>query len=499
MSEHEPSALRSRAVRAVAWGYGGSFARMGVQIGAQAVLARLLGPEEFGVFAALMLVIGVSVLASDLVSAPIIQAPALDDNMLRFACAVQWAGASGIALLSLGTLPLFERAFPAVSGLGWSMAMVAAGIFITGWGGVSLSLLRRGLRYREIQLAQLAGYVAGYALIAVPLAFAGMHTHHVLVFAWLSQAFISSVLQYIWARHSLVASFRFEGWRSFMRYGGEISIGNVANWVSTSIDRLLVARHAAPMEIGYYNTMLNLMSTPVNQLSSSLNTVAFSVAAQSGSEERRQGTLVYLNITTLLFGLLYAVFAAAPELWVGLLYGARWLDAAPYLPPFCMAAVAFGLSAASGAMLTSTGRGASSAVSQLATVALLAIAVWWLVERSVLWAAWGVAVVYLLRALLMAWLGLRLVGEGVGQLWRIVGVPLSLVLAQVVVSRACITGLEVMEVGPIAAGLAGTIAGLLSVLCCLAAARRVLVPTVTCAWSHEVWLKLRRRLERKNK
>ncbi|WP_163335570.1 oligosaccharide flippase family protein, partial [Enterobacter hormaechei] len=69
-----------------------------------------------------------------------------------------------------------------------------------------------------------------------------------------AQSAISTALQYAWARHPIAASWRFEGWRRFLRYGGEVSVGNVANWFSTSIDRLLVARHATPVDIGYYNT-----------------------------------------------------------------------------------------------------------------------------------------------------------------------------------------------------------------------------------------------------
>ncbi|MFX7796895.1 hypothetical protein ABTK29_18735, partial [Acinetobacter baumannii] len=81
--------------------------------------------------------------------------------------ALQWLGSALVALLSLACLPWYTSAFPQAEGLGWSLVMVAVGIFVTGWGGVSLSLLRRDLRYREIQLSQLGGYVGGYLLIAV--------------------------------------------------------------------------------------------------------------------------------------------------------------------------------------------------------------------------------------------------------------------------------------------------------------------------------------------
>jgi len=478
MSAPEGASLRSRAVRAVAWGYGGSLARMVTQIGAQAVLARLLGPQEFGVFSALMLLIGVSVLAADLVSAPVIQAPVLDAATVRFACALQWLGSALVALLSLACLPWYTSAFPQAEGLGWSLVMVAVGIFVTGWGGVSLSLLRRDLRYREIQLSQLGGYVGGYLLIAVPLAWAGLRSHHVLVVAWLAQSAISTALQYAWARHPIAASWRFEGWRRFLRYGGEVSVGNVANWFSTSIDRLLVARHATPVDIGYYNSMLNLMSTPVTQISSSLNTVAFSVSAQSDAAALRRGTRVYLHASTLLFGLLYAVFASAPELWVQLLYGARWTAGAVYLTPFCIAAVSFGLAAAANAVLTSGGRAGASAASQLATAASVAVIVWMLIERSTLWAAWGVAAVYAMRALVLAALALHRVSEGVFTLLRIVGLPILLAVTQVAMARVATNwaqGVWVVGFTPVSALI--TFAALVVMIVSIVVFRKVLVPS----------------------
>lgn len=493
MKDPDAAPLHKRAARAVAWGYGGSLARMLVQIGAQAVLARLLGPQEFGVFAALMLLIGVSVLAADLVSAPVIQMATLDATALRFACAVQWLGSGVVALLSLACLTMYQQAFPQAAGLELSLALVAVGIFITGWGGVSLSLLRRELRYREIQLAQVAGYVVGYLVVAVPLALAGHHTHHVLVLAWLVQSTVSTAMQYAWARHPIAAGFGFAGWRRFLRYGAEVSIGNVANWLSTSVDRLLVARQSAPVDIGYYNTMLNLMSTPVNQLSSSLSTVAFSVSAQADAASLRRGTVIYLHASTLLFGLLYGVFASAPDLWVKLIYGPRWLDGAVYLTPFCVAAASFGLSAAANAVLTSGGSAGSSALSQVATAALVGIVVAGLLQLSVVWAAWGVAVVYLSRAALLAWLSLRRVGEGAAALLQTVGVPAALVLSQVGIARVVSDLGSSAGIETWAADLLGLAAGLLIVLASLRLLRRALLPAVSRAWIADAWQTLNRR------
>ncbi|MCV2370152.1 oligosaccharide flippase family protein [Paucibacter oligotrophus] len=429
------SSLTKRAMRAVAWGYGGTFVRMAMQLGAQAVLARLLGPAEFGVFAALMLLAAVAVLAADLVSAPIIQSADLTAEQLAFACACQLFGSLLVAILVMACLPFYRAMFPLLDDIGLGLAFMAAGTLVTGLSGVSLSLLRRHLRYREIQTAQVAGYFAGYILLAIPLALAGFKTYQVLVLAWLGQAVVSSALLYAAERHAWTLSFSVRANAKFLTFGAQISLGNIGNWLASSGDRVLVTKFAGPVEIGYYNTMLNLLMTPVVQLAASLNTVAFSVAAQSSQETRRRGALAYLNLTAMVACLLYGVFFAFPESFVALIYGPRWLGGAAFVQPFCLAAVGFAIGAAANAVLTSTGKGSAVAMVQAATACLLLIAVFVALRSSVLLAAQWMAGVYLLRAIALTLLSLRHVGAGLAGGLTIIALPLFWLCVQVLLAR----------------------------------------------------------------
>jgi len=114
----------------------------------------------------------------------------------------------------------------------------------------------------------------------------------------------------------------------------------------------------------------------------------------------------------------------------------------------------------------------------------------------VLWAAWAVAAVYLLRALLLAWLSLRRVGERSTMLLPTVVLPLLLALAQVGVSQALARALMSMGLGAASASLVGLCGGLAAIVSLLVALRRVLLPSTTLAWLAEASGKLRRRLER---
>ena len=427
--------LGKRAMRAVAWGYGGTAVRMAMQVGAQAVLARLLGPQEFGIFSALMLLASVAVLAADLVSAPIIQAAELSPAQLRFACACQFVGSVFVAGLVMACLPLCQRIFPDEAGLGLGLALMAAGTLFTGLSGVALSLLRRKLRYKEIQLTQLIGYFAGYVLVAIPLGLLGLHTFHVLVVAWLAQALISSLLLFYYEPHSLKMSFDARAHWAFLKFGVQISWGNLANWLSSSLDRVLVAKLGSPADIGYYNTMLNLLMTPVAQVAASLNTVAFSVSSQASVERRREGAQTYLNLTALTCALLYGALASFPSSLVSLIYGARWPGASAYVEPFCLAAVGFAVGAAANAVLTSTGKGAAVALVQTASALLILLAVLVTVRHSVVAAAYGVAGVYVVRALGLSLLSLKHVGASSVELLRLLGIPILLSAGQTVLAR----------------------------------------------------------------
>jgi len=427
--------VAQRAIRAVAWGYGGTVLRMVMQVGAQAVLARLLGPQEFGVFAALMLLASVAVLAADLVSAPIIQTPELSPEQLRFACACQLIGSVLVALLVMCCLPIYTGLFPMQPHLGLGLALMALGTLATGLSGVALSMLRRKLRYKEIQLTQLFGYFVGYVLVGIPLGLLGFNSFLVLVVAWLVQSLISSVLLFVYERHSLALSFDFKSHRSFLKFGAQISFGNISNWFSSSLDRVLVTKYGSPVDIGYYNTMLNLMMTPVVQLASSLNTVAFSVSAQASEQGRREGALAYLNLTALSFFMLYGVVASFPSSMVELIYGARWLGGSAYIEPFCMAAVGFAVGAAANAILTSTGKGAAVAYVQTGTAVAMFIAVLLSVKASVLAAAYWVAALYLLRALWLSALSLKHVGVAPSELLRLLGIPIVLVALQIFLAK----------------------------------------------------------------
>ncbi|HRJ80031.1 MAG TPA: oligosaccharide flippase family protein, partial [Planctomycetota bacterium] len=221
--------MASRAISAFLWGTGGGTVRIALQIGAQVVLARLLGPTEYGVFALGTLVITFSFFFADFGMAyGLIQKPNIDANDIRFVFtwqiiigAVVTAGVIALAgpIASFFDEPRAEDVVRVLAGLCLINAVAAP----------AMNLLKRELDYRALQLSLIASYFVGFLLVGIPLAVAG-HGVWALVAAWMVQALLGAAIAYAQVRHPVAPLLWYAGASSQGRYGGLVLATNLVNW-----------------------------------------------------------------------------------------------------------------------------------------------------------------------------------------------------------------------------------------------------------------------------
>ena len=110
MTTSAQAGLGARSISAFLWGGGGAFLRLFMQMAAQIVLARLLGPEQYGLFAISVVVMSFSAFFSDIGMAyGLIQRKTLDDSHVRFVFGWQLVlGVAVAGLLALLAQPLAE-------------------------------------------------------------------------------------------------------------------------------------------------------------------------------------------------------------------------------------------------------------------------------------------------------------------------------------------------------------------------------------------------------
>lgn len=330
--------LGARSISAVFWGAGGSLLRMLLQIGAQITLARLLGPDQYGVFAIGATVIGFSAFFSDVgLAYGLIQKAQLDELDVRFV--VTWQ----IVLGLLVSVAVWLAAVPIAGFFGEPRSVpvlraLSALCLLNALAAPSLNLLKRKIDFKRINIFALVSYALGYLLVGVPMALAGAAVW-ALVAAWLVQALVNLVLLYNASRHALRPLFWYAQARGQSRYGATVFFTNLVNWLINNVDRIVVGRVFGSHEIGLYATAYNLLYTPAASALGVVQPVFFSASSRLQDDAGRiAGGYRALLGAVMLFALpLFTLVAVGAEAFIAMLYGPQWAGAAALCRPIALA------------------------------------------------------------------------------------------------------------------------------------------------------------------
>lgn len=349
------ASLATPAVAAFSWNLAGGAGRAVAGFAINIALARLLGPEPFGLIAVAMLVVSFGNLVVDSgLGSGLVQKRDLHDDDVSFVFALQTALGIALAGIVVALAPVLAHFFgqPEVGSVLRAVSLV---LLFDALGQTSKSLLKRELAFRRVQEAQITSYLVGYLLLGLPLAFAGLGVWS-LVVALVTQSACNAGYLYAHARHPLRLRFTPSG--PLLRFGGNILGANLLNWSQQNFDTLLIGRYFSAVTLGFYNRTLFLTSTPVGLLVGALQTVVFSLTSKVQSEPARvrRVFLGLLQLTALVACPMLLGLAAVSRTAIEGVFGSEWLPAAHLLPPLSLMMIAQALLSLAGPVMNGLGR-----------------------------------------------------------------------------------------------------------------------------------------------
>ena len=302
----------------------GRYSKVFLSLFVNAVLARILSAEDYGIVAVITVFSTLFTTFSDMgFGAAIIQNKSLTDNdvnniysftvyvsvvlMILFAvCSVPIALFYGDRVyISLGQLLSISLLFNALD-------MVPNG------------MLNRDKQFVSIAVRTVVVYL-GAAVITVILAFCGLRYYALAVQAVLT-AFFTFVWNFATTKPQFHFVFNMDSIRKVLNYSGYQFAFNLVNYFSRNLDNLLTGKFMGNAELGYYNKAYNLMLYPVNNLTGVISPVLHPIL----SDYQNQIDVIYrkyMKIVRLLACIgLYAAplcFLAAEEM-ISILYGSKW-------------------------------------------------------------------------------------------------------------------------------------------------------------------------------
>ena len=409
------SEISSQSFTAVKWSVLGTAVRYGLQISAQIVLARLLGPENYGLFAMGLVVLTFSNFFAHLGLAwGLVQSRDLSKDDVRFV--FTWQVISGILVaLGLYTLAPAVASYFNEGRLESIVRWLSLACLINAAAAPATNLLRRDLDFRALNIIEVVSYSIGYVAIGIPLAYNGAGVW-ALVAAWLSQALCSLVLLVIRHPHPVRPLFWHAGATALSSVGITVFATNICNWLLNNLDRVLLARFLNAQAVGLYVVGYNLATTPNSLLVGAVQPVFLAAGARVQSEPERLRR-VYLSVLATIWVLITPMFvliAIVAQHLVNLLYGPAWASTGVVLAIVALAMPAYMTWGMSTPILWNTGGKHLESLLQLPILAIAAVAFYQLASGGIIVVALVLAGVLFARAIVITTAACRRLGIVLG-------------------------------------------------------------------------------------
>ncbi|WP_244931727.1 oligosaccharide flippase family protein [Nocardioides sp. W7] len=363
----EVSSRAARIGRGLGWSLGGNVVLRVGNVAMSILMARLIAPDELGVFAVALTVwaiLGTLAefgLGSDLVrsSDPERRAPTVAT------LGVLTSGALAVGMV-LAAGPLAE-AFRSPEARGVIVVM-ALGMAVFGFTIVPAARLQREFRQQTLLWVNAAGLLSS-AIVMTTLALRDVGPES-LAWGQVANQVVLVVGLHLATRRRPRFGLDREIARASLAFCLPLALANLVSWALLSVDNLMVARVLGPAELGLYLLAFNVSSWPMSALGQALRVVAlpgFAQVEDPGERNRALLRAVAPAVTVaVLMGLTLATLA---DPLVAVLYGERWSGAAEALT---------GL-AVFGALRVLLDLVATFLIAVGATTAVLAVQVLWMV------------------------------------------------------------------------------------------------------------------------
>lgn len=352
-----PAELKRKSVRGGAVTLVAQAAGVLIHLTSTVVLARLLGPEEYGVMAMVLAVTAFAGLFRDLgLSSATIQRDKLSHDQLSTLFWINVAAGTVLTLLVAAAAPLvawfYQR--PELS----AVTLVLSLKFLIGSFSTQQSaLLTRQMRFGRKAAATLSG--SGVTLVlAVLLALNGF-SYWSLVWGGLAGAVVTTLLLNGLSGWRPGWPVRGAGVRSMLKYGANLTGFELVNYFHRNLDNILIGRFWGADALGLYSRAYQLLMFPIQNLRGPLNAVAF--PAMSRLQKQPELFRAYYRRVTALLAFatmpLTTFLLVTSATLIELALGPRWLGVVPLFAVLAITGFIQPVASLRGLVLLSTGQG----------------------------------------------------------------------------------------------------------------------------------------------
>ncbi len=320
------------------------------------ILARLLTPQEIGIYSVSLAVIGIAQVLRDFgLGSFLIQEKELTDDHVRTAFGLSLLIGLMLCIPIAGAAGLLAQAYGEPR-MAQTLRICALNFVVLPFCTVSLALLRRDMQFRRLTAVMLSASILGSG-VTLGTAFMGMGPDSMAIGmvcmnaatgagAWLARG----------GRRLLAPSLR--EWRRLLHFGAHSSAAGVVTSVSMDINDLVLGKLLGMAPVAIYSRAQGLVALFTRELLGAVRNVALPAFARA----HREGAAVeahYIKGTAALLAAGWPFFgflALYPLELVRLMYGTQWDHAVALVPVLALGGAVYAMACLAYTAVTAVGR-----------------------------------------------------------------------------------------------------------------------------------------------
>ncbi|MCL6630706.1 MAG: oligosaccharide flippase family protein, partial [Armatimonadetes bacterium] len=243
--------MRRDVVTGVGWAFLSSFSVRAMQVLTTLILAKLLQPHDFGIFALSSLIINAAAVFRDVGFAQVVIYRQADVRKTAGTALTLTLISSLVLAVLLGMCaPFLASAFSSPE-ITLPVRVMSVGLLISGMASVPSAILDKYLKFRKRAIPEILSAVAyaGTSLILARLGFAAWS----LIIGWLAMSIVNTAA--IWAICPTCPSFSFDSSeaRVIVAYGKHLMVASLATFAFFQIDNASIGKWLGMTALGFYS------------------------------------------------------------------------------------------------------------------------------------------------------------------------------------------------------------------------------------------------------
>ncbi|MHA6697191.1 lipopolysaccharide biosynthesis protein [Chryseobacterium sp. A321] len=331
--------LRKQTFSGLIWTVLDTFAIKGLSFVATIILARILGPAEFGLIGMItvFIALGTSLVDSGL-SSSLIRTQKANDKDYSTVFYLNIATSIFVYFILFYTAPYIAK-FYDQNILTSIIRLYCLSFIISAFSAVQIAILTRDMNFKKLMKINVPGTILGVG-VGLTLGYFGYGVWSI-VWMYLTTQVIQSMILWLSSEWKPTLTFDWIRMKYHYGFGYKLMLSGVLNTSFSNLYNIVIGKFFPVQVLGYYERAYSFNQYPVTTLIGVINKVTYPLLSSIQTEENRIEK-VYQQLIKFSFfvtaPLMIGLSAVAEPLFL-LVLGEQWIPAVPFFQILCLSSI----------------------------------------------------------------------------------------------------------------------------------------------------------------